>query len=162
MSIKPIKPLVSLMLCVSTLIANASDQPQLCEQLQNFVQASTTQESHVELSMFWGVRTEGNRITLSERLCNHSDGKAEKQLCAYLLPNSSSEFPDLNFRRAVTCLQGYDPFAGKTRLIIRDIKLNFYEPKLVDFPVEVELELKRKEDVMLMRISAKRDKNDIN
>ncbi len=151
-----IKHLLSLILCSGSLLVQAADQTPLCNQLRDFLHASTKQTSHVELSMFWGVRTEGNRIIMSERRCSNSGGDAEKQLCTYLLANSSSEFPSLNLQRAITCLQGYDPFAGKTRLIVRDIKLNFYEPKLVDFPVEVELELKSKDDLMLMRISAQR------
>lgn len=153
------KILTGLALVANALLATPTQasETQLCEQLRHFANASSEREMHVELATNWGAKIEGNRVSIGEKRCTHSGGEAEKKLCAYLLPNTSTEFPAINFRRVLKCVQGFDAFASKAHVQLRELKLAFEKTALADSAVEIELELKPQAEAMLMRITAQRN-----
>ncbi|MBH1556842.1 hypothetical protein I5U56_20760 [Stenotrophomonas maltophilia] len=48
--------------------------------------------------------------------CTHGGTPAGRQFCDWLLPNTSSEFPTINIRRALACLAPGTRYAGSERL----------------------------------------------
>src|SRR6185295_17936196 len=84
----------------------------LCPELARFANASRTAGVHrVVLEGGWGdcphsdhENNENGGPTMWCQRCEHGGFPAGKALCAYLLENTSWEFPNINLRRALDCL----------------------------------------------------------
>ena len=88
----------------------------MCAEISEFANSSTDRSAHaVDLINDWGgpiaekeSQKEGN-YTMYVKQCKHADYDPGKRLCAYLMENTSTEFPDNNVRRALVCLN--DPIS---------------------------------------------------
>jgi hypothetical protein len=86
---------------------------QTCPAIAAFANASThSTVRSVELTNDWGglfcKSEDENEVAIACKTCKHGDDAASKELCAYLMENTSTEFPDGNFKRALACLNtGY-------------------------------------------------------
>lgn len=138
---------------LNTAIAAEDD---LCAQLKIFASKSSEQNSEVRLKTFWGVRKFNDQLIWGEKQCKNDENPSSKQLCDFLLKHSSTEFPEMNFRRVLKCLQGKDPFDKNTSIKISDIELTFYEVPSFDPNVVIDLSLLRKDETTEMRIKSKR------
>ncbi|MBC3882795.1 hypothetical protein H8K35_15215 [Undibacterium sp. LX40W] len=146
---------LSLLILVSLPVC-ASNQ-ELCTNLSQFANSSIEgKPSFVELTTFWGVRKTGNTISIGEKSCSHDQSEGAKAFCTYLSRHSSTEFPEMNFRRILACLQGKDPFEPNVQVNLQDISINIYESSFLEKDLSVRLDHKRKSDGATMLIEVKR------
>ena len=95
-------------------LRNQSDA--MCAEISKFANSSTDRSVHkVDLINDWGgaISEEESQkkgdYTMYVKQCKHDDYDPGKGLCAYLMENTSTEFPDNNVRRALLCLN--DPIS---------------------------------------------------
>lgn len=144
------------LLVLASLPVGASNQ-ELCTSLSQFVNSSVEgKPSFVELTTFWGVRKTGNTISIGQKSCSHDQSEEGKAFCTYLSRHSSTEFPEMNFRRILTCLQGKDPFESNVQVHLHDISVDIYEGAFLKKDLRARLDLKGKNDEVVMRIEVKR------
>jgi hypothetical protein len=106
----------------------------VCGEIAKFANSATDDEPHtVELITDWGDFS---------KTCEHGGYAAGETLCDWLLENTSTEFAQLNFRHAYSCLRGpsgnaslkgplFDNFSGT---------VSSFEAKHVRSNIDVELE----------------------
>jgi hypothetical protein len=76
----------------------------LCAEIATFANSTARGASQsVVLWTDWGGQFSSEEL-LHEKSCKHDDTGSGRQLCEYLLENTSTELPELNFRRALRCL----------------------------------------------------------
>ena len=94
-----------------------NNQTEYCEKLIQFANSLADDHSRfVELSTFWGVKIEGNRVTIGEQSCMSDSSDAGKAYCAFLVNHSSTEFPEMNFKRVFKCLTMKEAFASEVSI----------------------------------------------
>ena len=84
----------------------------LCREIADFANASLDTAIHsVELTNDWGCDfykgeppDPGELPPFGCKGCVHGGYDPAKKLCSYLLANTSTEFPDLNFKSVLECL----------------------------------------------------------
>jgi hypothetical protein len=83
----------------------------MCAEIAKFANSSTDTSIHnVALINDWGgpISQEESQkqgdYAMYVKQCRHDDYSPGKDLCAYLMENTSTEFPDINVRRALVCL----------------------------------------------------------
>jgi hypothetical protein len=87
--------------CASSL--RSSDM--ICREVAHFANSVTdTSEHRVLLTNRWGDTSPEGEYLLYSKRCERGDYEPGKVLCAYLLYNTSAEFPEHNFERAIRCL----------------------------------------------------------
>src|SRR5688572_2539059 len=96
---------VSLIGCAS--ISEAPDD--MCAEIATFANASVDgTERSVRLATDWGglytAKEDQDEVVTAAQNCAHDGYEAGKALCAYLLRNTSMEFPGINHRRALACI----------------------------------------------------------
>ncbi|MET3928601.1 hypothetical protein ABIE51_000488 [Lysobacter sp. OAE881] len=108
---KPMKcatALVALLLVTisaDVLAATSGRDDALCGELEEFLASILPDEQRaITLHTYWGAKEEGDRIVIASRSCEHDDYEPGKKLCAYLMENSSTEFPGYNTQRVLACL----------------------------------------------------------
>jgi hypothetical protein len=94
-----------------TLSACASPQGEvdgMCSAIASFANASDASTHSVRLTTDWGgVYTKSedpDEWVMAAKSCEHDDFKPGQSLCGYLLEDTSTEFPSINYRRALRCL----------------------------------------------------------
>lgn len=129
---------------------------ELCVKLEQFASAKFEHaSSFIELRTFWGVREKGNQIILGEKSCQRDGSEAGKVMCDYLLPHSSTEFPEMNLRRILSCIQGHDPFAAGITTRLKDVEIDAYQSPLLPKNRSLHLSLKSQGDTNVMRLEVK-------
>lgn len=124
----------------SNCLSAESKQDALCTELVNFANATDDDALHVvELRTDWSFRKVDNRIFMGRKECDHQEYAPGKALCGYLLKNTSTEFPIINFKRALTCLEN-SPQLSNTSVEQLKIKLWTYQVKDVKPKLRVGLE----------------------
>lgn len=89
--------------------AKTSDErDELCPQLTAFANADPTGARHsVRLGNDWGgqfaPRENPDDFVMAYKTCDHDGYSPGKTLCDYLMENTSTEFPVINMRRAMSC-----------------------------------------------------------
>ena len=74
-----------------------------------FANASAPATAHtVALATAWGP-TRDHPDSIMYKHCDDGGYAPGKVLCEYLLANTSTEFPQRNYRRALACLDGHRP-----------------------------------------------------
>ena len=143
-----------LLLCLPLSLINANaGENDLCEVVRQFANSTTeNKQKFVELTTNWGIRKTGDTISLAQKQCFHDGSDEGKSFCKYLNEHSSSEFPEMNFRHMMRCLQGRDPFDRGASVTIRDIKVSLYESAFLEPAIGVTLALTRKNDEVTLRI----------
>ena len=81
----------------------------MCPAIAAFANASTDSAVHwVDLTNDWGCdfhKPDNNdEYEMACKTCTHGDYAPAKQLCSYLMEHTSTEFPSVNFKRALACL----------------------------------------------------------
>lgn len=113
----------------------------LCAELVNFANATEDDALHsVELKTDWSFRQVENRIFMGSKECDHQQYAPGKELCSYLLKNTSTEFPKINFRRVLACLENSPQILNNTSVERLNIKLWSYSVKDVKPNVKIGLE----------------------
>jgi len=150
------RPILLSLLILASLPVGASNH-ELCTNLSQFVNSTVEgKTSVVELTTFWGARKAGDNVTMAEKACSHDQSEGAKSFCAYLFGHSSIEFPEMNFRRILTCLQGKDPFEPNVQVHLQDISINIFGSSFLEKDLSVSLDHHRKSDGATMRIEVKR------
>jgi hypothetical protein len=155
--------LLSVAGCVST---DPKEQDQMCPAITAFANASSDSTIRsVELTNDWGGRfcksEDENEVALACKACQHGDDAPSRQLCAYLMENTSTEFPDGNFKRALDCLNTPYNFSLRSRSsaerlsnrVIWSDHADWVRARVV---VGVEYLTDVKDSPAILRISAKR------
>lgn len=120
---RPILLLGVLPLVVSCAFGSHNRSDSMCDQIARFAESAQIGVAHsVTLRGGWGGDTPNILMTHD---CEHSGYDPGKQLCDYLVPNTSWEFGQYNARSAVACLD-----SPERRSVIR--KLNQDE-----WPIEI-------------------------
>ena len=87
-----------------------SDYKPLCSKIASFANSTSDSSTHtVELITDWGGRFSDNKNTIAEKTCKHGDYGPGANLCAYLMENTSTEFPDANLNTVMVCLGAARP-----------------------------------------------------
>jgi hypothetical protein len=80
----------------------------MCPAIAAFANASDAIVHSVRLTTDWGgVYTKSedpDEWVMAAKSCEHGGFKPGKALCGYLLEETSTEFPAINYRRALRCL----------------------------------------------------------
>lgn len=78
----------------------------LCPYLHNFLQSiDIDKNATISLHTSWGSNfNDDTEDVFAAKRCVHNNVAAAKLLCDYLMPNSSTEFPGINFKRFLLCL----------------------------------------------------------
>jgi hypothetical protein len=101
---------------VAVLAACASTTPRaepddMCRQIADFANASDDGSPHeVRLITDWGGTScsTPTEVALACKACSHDAYPPGKQLCAYLMEHTATEFSQMNLARALSCLNlGY-------------------------------------------------------
>lgn len=93
--------LIALSGCATT--AHKADP--LCSQIAAFANATQAGEKQsIELKTDWGGTWSQNKNVLAEKSCDGGGHEAGGKFCRYLLENTSTEFADINFSIALSCL----------------------------------------------------------
>ncbi len=83
-----------------------SDADPLCGEIAAFANASTPGSTHaVVLTTSWGP-TKERPTSFMFKDCEHAGYGPGAKLCEHLMPNTSTEFAEINFRRVLACLNG--------------------------------------------------------
>jgi hypothetical protein len=106
------RALVSLTVGTVSLIGCASigEEPDdMCAEIAAFANASGDRTKRsVRLATDWGgvytPKQDPDEFVMAAKDCAHDGYEAGKALCAYLLKNTSTEFPGINHRRALACI----------------------------------------------------------
>ncbi|MBZ4187233.1 hypothetical protein K7B09_12965 [Thermomonas sp. RSS23] len=78
----------------------------LCSEIAAFANQTEVSGTHeVALTTVWGP-TPQYPDSLFYKNCDHGEYEPGKRLCQYLMANTSTEFPQHNFRRVLACLNG--------------------------------------------------------
>jgi hypothetical protein len=94
----------------------------------------------LELRTSWGSGFNRDPQYLYEKTCDHGDYQPGKAFCAYLMENTSTEFQNVNFERAASCLSGKAknlhigpaPMRGGPPAVLVEVRLHDgEEPSLV-------------------------------
>ena len=86
--------------------AVVAENDELCSYLVNFLESvEVDQVASIELHTSWGKNFKGvlKDVTGAKR-CMHNDIPTAKDVCGYILENTSTEFAGLNFKRFLKCL----------------------------------------------------------
>jgi hypothetical protein len=102
----------ALVLTAFALSACASTQREIdaiCPAIAAFANASTDAAVHsVQLTTDWGgtyTKSEDpNEWTMAAKRCEHGGFEPGRVLCDYLIEETSTEFPGINYRRALRCI----------------------------------------------------------
>jgi hypothetical protein len=87
-------------------VATAGERDPLCAEIKAFANAAEPGTSHsVSLVTVWGPSAQ-RPDSLMYKNCEHGGYEPGAALCRYLMANTSTEFPEHNFRRALACLNG--------------------------------------------------------
>jgi hypothetical protein len=94
-------------------------------------------------------------------VCKHGDDAPSKQLCTYLMEHTWTEFPDINFKRALGCLNTAYNFSTKSQASVERVSnrsiwsdhAELVKPRVV---VGVEYLTNAKDSPAILKISAKR------
>ena len=87
-----------------------SDYEPLCSKIASFANSTGDSATHsVELITDWGGLFAENKNTIAEKTCKHGDYGPGADLCAYLMENTSTEFPDANLNAVMVCLGAARP-----------------------------------------------------
>jgi hypothetical protein len=94
---------------LSSCATKPSEPDDLCGQLQAFAAAQVgSEERSVSLTTDWGgtyaEADENGDKPFFEKRCIRGEDAPSRGLCAYLIDNTSTEFPHTNYRRALRCL----------------------------------------------------------
>jgi hypothetical protein len=92
--------------------AARADPDALCDELTRFANASSAGSRTVQLTTDWSMRPDPDdptQIVWGTKSCKHDNVHASRDLCQYLLENTSTEFAELNYRRALRCLGAHIP-----------------------------------------------------
>ena len=77
----------------------------LCGEMLRFANSVPPSSEHaVELCVSWGSACSENKDVLSSWSCEHAGYEPGSRFCDYLLAETSAEFPNANFSRALACL----------------------------------------------------------
>jgi hypothetical protein len=96
---------------ISCPIAQA-DPDALCDELTRFANASSAGSRTVELTTDWSIRPDPDdptQLLWGTKSCKHDNLQASRDLCTYLLENTSTEFAEVNYRRVLRCLGAHIP-----------------------------------------------------
>jgi hypothetical protein len=100
-------PLVATTALGSCAIAPA-EPDDLCAELAHFANAPGTSASNeVSFTTDWAVRPDPDdpeKLVFGTKACDHAGYDAGRKLCGYLIENASTEFANLNYKRALRCL----------------------------------------------------------
>jgi hypothetical protein len=154
-------------ICISGCFSSAQGaHDNLCREIAAFANASVDKVIHtVELTNDWGCDFQkpenGELHSLACKGCAHGGYIPAKKLCSYSMQNTSTEFPDTNFRSALACLntQYYiSPHSRSSveRLSNRAIWSNHAQGTHVGISVGVEYSLDVKESPEILTIFAQR------
>lgn len=92
----------------------------MCRQIADFANASEDGSPHeVRLITDWGGTScsTPTELSIACKGCSHDAYPPGKQLCAYLLEHTSTEFSQMNFARVLSCLNiGYAHLKNGPRL----------------------------------------------
>lgn len=142
------------------------EHDQMCPAIAAFANASkdSTVRS-VELANDWGCNfdksdNEGG-FAMGCKACKHGDDTPSKQLCSYLMQNTSTEFPDGNFKRALDCLNTAYNFSARSPSSVERLSNRVFWSDHADFVkdrvvVGVEYLTNIKDSPEVLKISAKR------
>jgi hypothetical protein len=137
----------------------------MCTQIAKFANSLADGSAHsVELINDWGgplsqAESQKGDFTLYVKSCNHKGFDPGKVLCAYLMENTSTEFPYNNVRRALLCLN--DPTT--TRYTARDATyaaVNAVSQRALGVHPHVEVGIDYSEERETLTISAQQVKRD--
>jgi len=100
--------LFSVVFVLSACAATPREVDGMCPAIAAFANASDASLRSVRLTTDWGgVYTRSDDPThfvMAAKGCAHDGFEPGKALCAYLLEETSTEFPAVNYRRALRCL----------------------------------------------------------
>ena len=101
----------------------------LCSEITSFANTTKIGDEHsVSLTAIWGPTTE-HPDQMSYKHCEHGNYAPGAKLCKYLMSNTSTEFPAINFRRALACINGKrDALAEDIAIDRIDTLIWRYEP----------------------------------
>lgn len=100
--------LLGLATLASSCASMASEEDALCSEIAEFANASSPSNPHtVRLTTDWGgvyTDTDPNESVMGAMWCQQDQSRATKNLCAYLIENTSFEFAAINYRHVLRCL----------------------------------------------------------
>ena len=134
----------------------------MCDEIARFANSSSDHALHtVELETDWSGRFVADPDVLAAKNCTHNTYPPGVALCNYLMKNTSTEFAVINFKRALTCLEGASQYGGGTKAT--DVKylhgkVSSYAARHAEEDVRVDLEFSTGSDEAppILKISAQR------
>jgi hypothetical protein len=92
-------------ICLAGCASALRSSDTICREIARFANSTTdTSEHRVLLTNRWGDTSPEGEFLMYSKRCERGDYEPGKVLCAYLLYNTSAEFPEHNFDRAIRCL----------------------------------------------------------
>jgi hypothetical protein len=100
---------LALALALSACASTRSEVDAICPAIAAFANASTDATVHsVQLTTDWGgayTKPENpDEWVMASKGCEHGGFEPGRVLCGYLLEETSTEFPGINYRRALRCI----------------------------------------------------------
>jgi hypothetical protein len=86
------------------------DHNELCDELARFGNVEAVNPRTVRLTTDWSLRPDPDNpggFIWGTKTCTHENIQAGRNLCSYLLENTSTEFAELNYKRALRCIGTY-------------------------------------------------------
>ena len=83
----------------------APERDEICPEIARFANAWSDYSAHsVVLFTDWGGVFSEDKTAIAEKTCQRGQDTASRRLCNYLMENTSTEFAEVNMRRALSCL----------------------------------------------------------
>jgi hypothetical protein len=139
-------------------IAARSEGDALCDELARFGSSSYKVSPIIQFTTDWSMRPDPDdphSYVWGTKTCDDGNSQPGRELCEYLLGNTSTEFPEVNYRRVLRCLGSQVPLslAQKARLPHR-MTSNTVLGVRVPSALTVEFVHGNDEHLPLMKISA--------
>lgn len=136
----------------------------ICRELATFANASTDKSTRtIELTTAWMGQqpaTDSDKLSMATKNCKHGGFAAGATFCKWLMDHTSSEFAEINIRRALSCIGDAKLYAGAPGTSVEYLagKIVSYDTKYVreDVTVTIEYSVSVKDKQPMLRISATR------
>lgn len=105
----------------------SAEKDKLCPHVDSFLKSvNSDQGESIELHTSWGSNfTDDSETALSAKRCIHRNQAAAKDLCNYLMKNTSTEFPGVNFKHILMCLSPDSKLPSSLNINSASISLDY-------------------------------------
>jgi hypothetical protein len=133
----------------------ADEKDDLCPILTKYIDSiGVDQKTTIELHTSWGSNfNDDSDDVFAAKRCIRDESSSAKELCSYLMKNSSTEFAGINFKRFLSCLSPKSKIDINVYVNLASIELSYGNE---DRGASIELSLEDDEKIggMVLKMEA--------